>query len=319
MNVATNDLDLASLDPTDRFDAWQNACAQSFLGDQFWASPGSEEEFQGVMRRCWIDDLLFVEFDCQPFSGRFNADSEANDYVGVGIATRNQSELVTTRDDRQFDLSATSFVWDNARIKDFSQNGPGRYAYLFFPRTVLPPSANLANGLLRNDLISQDDSQLVRMLGALIRSLCVEARAVETATALAVRNAVLELLAGASHGDIPLSNAAVSDAMRTRIERWIDSRLLGETVSPGEAALAHGISVRSVHRLFSKGGESFGSVVRGLRLRRSRDDLLLTSHSIQAVAMRWGFADASHFCREFKHAYGLSPGEYRMSKRRHAG
>jgi AraC-like DNA-binding protein len=34
--------------------------------------------------------------------------------------------------------------------------------------------------------------------------------------------------------------------------------------------------------------------------------------TIAAVARRWGFADATHFARRFRDAYGLSPREWRQ-------
>ncbi|SEB32178.1 helix-turn-helix domain-containing protein [Pseudomonas marginalis] len=49
-------------------------------------------------------------------------------------------------------------------------------------------------------------------------------------------------------------------------------------------------------------------LIRELRLRHSARDLCSSGHpGVLAVALRWGFNDASHFSRLFKQRFGISP------------
>jgi AraC family transcriptional regulator, positive regulator of tynA and feaB len=75
-----------------------------------------------------------------------------------------------------------------------------------------------------------------------------------------------------------------------------------------------GISVRTLHRAFSAQGRSFGGTLRKLRLEEAQRLLeapFLARLSVSEVGRRCGFADASHFVREFHQATGMTPGHLR--------
>ena len=74
------------------------------------------------------------------------------------------------------------------------------------------------------------------------------------------------------------------------------------------------MSVRTVYRLFSQDGETFGAAVRQRRLEHARQELASGDETISSIAARWGFADASHLSRSFKWAYGMSPRDYRAAR-----
>ncbi|GGA72364.1 AraC family transcriptional regulator [Pseudoclavibacter endophyticus] len=104
-----------------------------------------------------------------------------------------------------------------------------------------------------------------------------------------------------------------ADPHRARIQRirdYIDEHLDDPTLSPSTIAAANFISTRHLHALFQEQGSTVSTYVRSRRLERCY--LSLTSPgdrdaSIAAVGQRWGFADAAHFSRVFKAAYGESP------------
>ncbi|GAA2882344.1 hypothetical protein GCM10020220_085800 [Nonomuraea rubra] len=133
------------------------------------------------------------------------------------------------------------------------------------------------------------------------------------------RNIVVELLAqrGAESIARP-SGAAVSEGMRLSVSRWIDDHVHLGQVLPAQAAEQHGISVRSLHRLFADSGESFGSLVRRRRLERACRDLLHTDDMVQTIAMRWGYADASHFINDSKTGARQHTGHLRKGLRKGA-
>lgn len=73
-----------------------------------------------------------------------------------------------------------------------------------------------------------------------------------------------------------------------------------------------GISTRALERRFQAAlGQSPGQAMTRLRLRHARWLLDHSDASVAAVAAETGFADASHFVRQYRRAYGDSPGRLR--------
>jgi AraC-like DNA-binding protein len=50
------------------------------------------------------------------------------------------------------------------------------------------------------------------------------------------------------------------------------------------------------------------------RLEGARHELSqkTSRRNISAICYGWGFSDFTHFCRRFRAAYGMSPGEWRQ-------
>lgn len=98
------------------------------------------------------------------------------------------------------------------------------------------------------------------------------------------------------------------------IHAYIEENLASPSLGPTAIAAAHFISPRLVHSLFNENGTTVSTWIRQRRLDRCRRDLLDPAHAhvpIAALAARWGFADAAHFSRTFKAAFGLTPRAYR--------
>jgi AraC-like DNA-binding protein len=103
-------------------------------------------------------------------------------------------------------------------------------------------------------------------------------------------------------------------ALMSSVRAFIDRRLADPRLSPREVAAAHHISLRLLHKLFEEQGTSVGRWIRERRLERCRRDLrdpALSDLPASAIGLGWGFADAAHFSRVFREAYGCPPGEYR--------
>jgi AraC-like DNA-binding protein len=155
-----------------------------------------------------------------------------------------------------------------------------------------------------------------RLLVSYLDTLSATLPALGSSAVAAARNATLELLMGAlrAEGDAPTTSAA-QPALRAAMDRYIERHLLDGAVTVGDIATAHGVSVRTVNRIFNATGQTVGEVIRVRRLARAREDLVDSALSVSAIAHRWGFADPSHFTRSFKAHYGASPREYRTAGR----
>lgn len=78
----------------------------------------------------------------------------------------------------------------------------------------------------------------------------------------------------------------------------------------------HHISVRSLHTLFRRQGETMAAPIRRRRLECCHADLTaprLWRRSIGAIAARWGIVRPADFSRAFRAAYGVTPRELRQA------
>ncbi|MET8772020.1 helix-turn-helix domain-containing protein [Streptomyces sp. NPDC004658] len=99
-----------------------------------------------------------------------------------------------------------------------------------------------------------------------------------------------------------------------RVRAHVDARLWDRTLTPATIAAAHHISVRHLHKLFEGGGSTIGRWIQHRRLEEARRELARPEArhlAVAAVAKRWGFANATHFSRSFRAAFGISPREWR--------
>ena len=99
------------------------------------------------------------------------------------------------------------------------------------------------------------------------------------------------------------------------LKAHIDARLADPSLSVETIAHGCGMSVRSVHRVFSH--DPSGSVSRYVwsqRVHRCADALRDTSAprlSIAEICRSWGFSSTSHFSRVFREYFGMPPRTYR--------
>jgi transcriptional regulator GlxA family with amidase domain len=84
-----------------------------------------------------------------------------------------------------------------------------------------------------------------------------------------------------------------------------------------ELARAVNLSPSYLTRLFQQQtGRAPGRYDRDRRLERAHDLLTSTFLTVKEVMAAAGWNDPSHFCREFKRRFGMSPRELRAARRR---
>lgn len=85
-------------------------------------------------------------------------------------------------------------------------------------------------------------------------------------------------------------------------------------VSSKSIALECHISVPYLNRLFKqKTGETLASYLKHMRLEKSRQLLVDSNLSVEAIARKVGFENTKYFYTLFKNEYGASPSNYRIS------
>jgi AraC-like DNA-binding protein len=120
---------------------------------------------------------------------------------------------------------------------------------------------------------------------------------------------MLRTLVQEASGCDPRAPDAILDRVLSHIDQHLDSEL-----SPDSIASAHYISVRYLHALFERQGDTVGHHIRRRRLDRIRRDLTDRDLSYlpgYAIAARWGIPNPSHFSKLFRAEFGMSPREFR--------
>jgi AraC-like DNA-binding protein len=100
----------------------------------------------------------------------------------------------------------------------------------------------------------------------------------------------------------------------SRILRYIEQHLNEASLGPTEIASATGISVRHLHRVFSRQGSTVNDWIRTQRLKHCQEELSdprSRARSITEIALYWGFNDSAHFSHCFKKQFGISPRDAR--------
>jgi transcriptional regulator GlxA family with amidase domain len=140
----------------------------------------------------------------------------------------------------------------------------------------------------------------------------------------------LELDLGSNHSAGQLFGSCVVDALAAAIEwelagqaalqrgqsalfetvkAYVLSNLGNRGIDASRLAAQHGISVRTLNRLFAAHGTTPMRWVWSQRLRACYEALERGGAQVIRVAFAHGFADPSHFSRAFKTTYGISPRE----------
>ncbi|MFI6317507.1 helix-turn-helix domain-containing protein [Nonomuraea sp. NPDC050556] len=120
-------------------------------------------------------------------------------------------------------------------------------------------------------------------------------------------------------GDDRLAAEPLQTTLERRIMEYLRAHLSDHDLSPARIAHAHHISIRQLYAVMARADISLATWVRTQRLEECRKALTRPGArhlTIEAVARRWGFTNATHFSRLFKQAYGVTPREYRESSSR---
>ncbi|MER5325176.1 helix-turn-helix domain-containing protein [Streptosporangium roseum] len=115
-------------------------------------------------------------------------------------------------------------------------------------------------------------------------------------------------------GDDRLAREALHTTLDRRIIEYLRAHLAEPDLSAARVARAHHISIRQLYSIMADAGLSLASWIRTHRLEECRKALAQPDarhQTIETVAHRWGFTNATHFSRLFKQAYGKTPREWR--------
>jgi AraC-like DNA-binding protein len=306
-----------TLPPQHQFDAWREVIVDAHLS---WDIPRIAcERFPAYMRQHRVDGLRLT--DCSAptrVSGTRARAQIAHDdeaYLAIVMIAQGTETLHFGADELRLDEGMFT-LWDSSRPMAF-MTGEG-----LRQMSVLVPEAQLLRRIPRaRDLVGRpmDGRQgigglFADHLHALLRRLG-ELPAASRRGALDTTLDLLTLCLGAQPS---LPAPRLRRVLLEQVQRHIEARLADPSLGVGSVAGAFGMTERNLHKLFEDTGETVSTYIRARRLTKCRRDLessTLAARQIGEIAGHWGFADASHFSKVFRAAYGSSPTEYRARAR----
>lgn len=129
--------------------------------------------------------------------------------------------------------------------------------------------------------------------------------------------ALLGLLASEIGGRSAAAPGQGAQALRQRIADCIEQRCAERLLSAEQVAEAAGISLRTLHRVLTAHGETFGALLIAARIRCARRMLespIFSRVTSAEIGRRAGFSDASHFVRMMRRHCGLTPQQWRAAR-----
>lgn len=190
-----------------------------------------------------------------------------------------------------------------------------------FPRALLPLPQGQVQRLMSTALPGR--TGIGRLLSALLSELTRGEQGYRPADLARLGRIGVDLtatlVAQCLEAESALPAQTSQQALLARIHTFIDRHLADPRLGPELIAVAHGVSVRHLHRLFGLQGTTVASWIRARRLERCRSDLIdpgQRHRPVQAIGARWGLTNPAHFSRLFRNTYGRSPGDYRVHESR---
>lgn len=174
--------------------------------------------------------------------------------------------------------------------------------------------ASRAPGVLDLTAIPVRADGLGAIAGAMLTSFVENVEQIDVGQRLSTASTLIDLIASAIHSGIREydGNAPPPERMRKllQVQEWIDQHLDDPELDATKIAKAHGLTTRTLIRLFALEGTT---PIRWLNRRRlDAAHRAITSGSVASVTeacFAFGFNEVTHFGRSFRRQYGLRPSD----------
>jgi AraC-like DNA-binding protein len=298
----------------DRFSYWRAAASEGLVGVSIERNKSQETPFQARLNASIGASLTRV---------RARSDGHPVFRRPYDIARRGWGDCVWLRRETgagaRFDQGGREFVTQpgDLLIVDptipFALETRANYDHdiWFFPRKLLDPHLPIAQR--PRSLVLAGHDGLSGVVKPYLEAFAAQIDALDDREADLVADNFCRLLAvtcGAAAGE---HKESIRAARLEEAKRYIGLHLADPELTPEKAAGALKVSVRQLHLLFEPSGTTFGQYVVRRRLEECRAALMnpISSRSVTDVAFAWGFNNLWTFNRNFRRAFGITPGEMR--------
>lgn len=206
-------------------------------------------------------------------------------------------------------------MYDTGRPYEIRFDGEFGCSVLSIDRAELPASASAVNLALAHSW--GPDEVAVALLRNLIKGVTVNAPGPRLGAGHEhLGDAAIQLVASLVRGN----NTETPDSIRRRqIVGFIRAHLADPELNHDAIAAAHGLSSRTLHRLFEDEARTVTQVVRDMRLdaiKSTLADPAMEGRATAAIAATWGYVNPSRFSRAFTSRFGITPGAFRRHAHR---
>lgn len=295
---------------------WGPLVAHSFLPAEFDVR---KRNFQGSLTSRSIGDLRLVSMQCEMHSARrSSAHIQAESAPELVLTFQKSGTFGIEQDGRMGTVQPGQFaVYSTARPLTITGSNDYRSLSLKFPLGRCPDVAHIAHEFTGIPFDGQRGwgPTVLGMMEGLDRSTGSGQTRSASRVAQKVVGLVEELLLDRFSFEITPVEPGTSQALLDQCLAYIEQHLQDPDLSPKLVADANFISTRYLHVLFEKTQTTVAAYIRQQRISRVCEDLSDIHHhriSIDSIARRWGFVNASHFGKVFKKTTGQTPLEFRL-------
>jgi AraC-like DNA-binding protein len=268
-------------------------------------------DFRIKVQAVQAHDVVIADVYSESYVGRTTADRESDDKVLMHLM-RQGSWHFDRLDGRgqAVTVPAGSFVMRNngtPSLFKVERRAAGRV--LILPASVLRPLIG------DRQVVGSADSAEVRLLTAHADMVAENLPDLSPAGVRGARDALLELAKGVLRREFDDAEPRLAPTLVRAAMQIADDRLADPDLSPTTLARELHVSLRTLHRAFTRTEESVAAYIRRRRLEQARLDLGTPPGrpDVAEVAARWQFADSSHFTRAFRRRYGETPAQFARS------
>lgn len=296
------------------FAEFQSALSRSLIPMQ--VTSFSPDTFWSRVRSAGADHVQLTEITASRHKAVRAAeqiDQGAEGYLKINVQLAGSGILV--QDNRQAVLRPGDMaIYDTQRSFSLAFDDDSRSLVVMFPRDALDMPPGVVSQLTAVTISGR--SGVGNLVVPFLSQLAGHLDQLATPMGPRLAHNVLDLLGttlSAQAAELHASDGA-HHALLQRVLDYIDVNLASTDLTPDSIAAAHFVSTRHLHGLFQAQGTTIATWVRERRLERCCRDLhdpSLDAHPVSAIARRWGFLDAAHFCRIFKVYAGVTPTQFR--------
>lgn len=303
--------DLPADRPAIHYDEWNEKLSNVF--GQWKPDVAISPEFSAQVVHRSVGNFEVVRCVCDPCGAkRHGREIAADDQETLAMQLVLSGQERFTIDSNSYSLGPGDLlVWNTTRPMSFEVTEKLQKISVLMPlsrlRRWLPGSWHSIESKYARG------SSTAMMLHSLISAMAPEFISGRLDNSEALTEAMIGTLVG-SLGAVHTQVECQKLQMLGRIKRFIDEHLSEPELSPGFIAIAHRISLRTLHLLFEEEGQTALQYVihqRLLKCQRELSNPSMSQRTITDIALSWGFQHPTHFSRRFKTQFGVTPHEFR--------
>ena len=294
----------------------------------------------------WRDLIcdVFVQLDCDNVAQSFFGNIQDRQIGSLQLSDVQSSRHSVRRSRRQIAKSTDDYFLVSMQLSGkglVKQDGreallrPGDFALydstreyeLSFASTFEQLVIKAPRSMLRSRIASPDhltataipgQRGIARVAVDFVRSVSTQVHLLEPHEIERVSHNVIDVVASAlGHSLIeqPVAQSTSQASHLIRIKMFISDHLRDPNLTRDNIASANGVSVRYLCKLFENESMNVSAWIKNERLEKIAADLVdpeMAAMSISQLAYGWGINNISHFCREFRKKYHVSPRAYRV-------